>query len=83
MQGLNTTPVHGHSALFGVYGMLGLGLMLFCVRALMPEAEIGELIVELRSATAGAGSFTRQFDHMAEVTGRTADQIITAHRDAA
>jgi elongation factor G len=54
-----------------------------CVRALMPEAEIGELIVELRSATAGAGSFTRQFDHMAEVTGRTADQIIAAHRDAA
>jgi nitric oxide reductase subunit B len=36
MQGLNTTPVHGHTALFGVYGMLGLGLMLFCVRALMP-----------------------------------------------
>jgi elongation factor G len=54
-----------------------------CVRAMMPEAEIGELIVELRSATAGSGSFTRQFDHMAEVTGRTADQIIAAHRDAA
>jgi nitric oxide reductase subunit B len=30
MQGLNTTPVHGHTALFGVCGMLGLGLMLFC-----------------------------------------------------
>ncbi|HZR86497.1 MAG TPA: elongation factor G [Bradyrhizobium sp.] len=54
-----------------------------CVRALMPESEIGELIVELRSATAGAGSFTRNFDHMAEVTGRAADQIIAAHRDAA
>jgi elongation factor G len=54
-----------------------------CVRAMMPEAEIGELIVELRSATAGAGSFTRQFDHMAEVTGRAADQIVAAHRDAA
>jgi elongation factor G len=53
------------------------------VRAMMPEAEIGELIVELRSATAGAGCFTRQFDHMAEVTGRAADQIIAAHRDAA
>ncbi|PWB69224.1 nitric oxide reductase large subunit [candidate division GN15 bacterium] len=34
MQGLNTTPVHGHTALFGVYGMLGLGLMLFCMRML-------------------------------------------------
>jgi elongation factor G len=53
------------------------------VRAMMPEAEIGELIVELRSATAGAGSFTRQFDRMAEVTCRAADQIIAAHRDAA
>jgi len=34
MQGLNTTPVHGHTALFGVYGMLGIGLMLFCLRAM-------------------------------------------------
>src|SRR5258706_13372839 len=50
---------------------------------MMPEAEIGELIVELRSATAGAGGFTRQFDRMAEVTGRAADQIIAAHRVAA
>src|SRR5256714_317931 len=36
MQGLNTTPVHGHTALFGVYGMLGIGLMLFCLRAMKP-----------------------------------------------
>jgi nitric oxide reductase subunit B len=34
MQGLNTTPVHGHTALFGVYGMLGMGLMLFCLKGL-------------------------------------------------
>src|SRR5437762_392012 len=53
------------------------------VRAMMPEAEIGELIVELRSATAGAGSFTRQFDRMAEVTGRAPDQLIAAHQHAA
>ncbi len=37
MQGLNTTPVHGHTALFGVYGMLGLGLTLFCLKALNPD----------------------------------------------
>jgi nitric oxide reductase subunit B len=37
MQGLNTTPVHGHTALFGVYGMLGIGLMLFCLRNLAPR----------------------------------------------
>jgi nitric oxide reductase subunit B len=36
MQGLNTTPVHGHTALFGVYGMLGIGLMLFTLRTLKP-----------------------------------------------
>ncbi len=39
MQGLNTTPLHGHAALFGVYGMLGIGLMLFCLRAMAPELE--------------------------------------------
>ena len=39
MQGLNTTPLHGHAALFGVYGMLGIGLMLVCLRALVPGVE--------------------------------------------
>jgi nitric oxide reductase subunit B len=39
MQGLNTTPVHSHAALFGVYGMLGMGLMLFCLRAMRPDAK--------------------------------------------
>ncbi|MGE5501611.1 MAG: nitric-oxide reductase large subunit [Ignavibacteriales bacterium] len=34
IQGLNTTATHGHAALFGVYGMLGIGLMLFCFRGL-------------------------------------------------
>lgn len=38
MQGLNTTPVHGHTALFGVYGMLGIGLMLFVLRDINKEA---------------------------------------------
>ncbi|MBV9261705.1 MAG: elongation factor G [Pseudolabrys sp.] len=52
------------------------------VRALMAEAEIGDLIIEVRSATAGVGSFTFKFDHMAELTGRTADQIVAARRAA-
>ena len=39
MQGLNTTPLHGHAALFGVYGMLGIGLMLLCLRVLIPGVE--------------------------------------------
>nr|ABI21605.1 hypothetical protein [uncultured organism] len=37
MQGLNTTAVHAHGALYGVYGTLGLGLMLFCLRAMKPN----------------------------------------------
>ena len=48
MQGLNLTPLHGHTALFGVYGMLGLGLMLFCLRGLKPDAIWNE--ARLRSA---------------------------------
>ena len=52
------------------------------VRAQMAEAEIGDLIIEVRSATAGVGSFIFKFDHMAELTGRTADQIIAARRAA-
>ena len=34
VQGLNLTAAHGHAALFGVYGILGIGLMLFCLRGL-------------------------------------------------
>jgi nitric oxide reductase subunit B len=39
MQGLNTTPVHGHTALFGVYGMLGIALMLFSLRGMTRKYE--------------------------------------------
>jgi len=53
------------------------------VRAKMPESEIGDLIIEVRSATAGVGSFTFKFDHMAELTGKPADQIVAARRTAA
>ena len=37
LQGLQTTAAHGHAALFGVYGLLGIGLMLFCLRGLVSE----------------------------------------------
>jgi elongation factor G len=46
------------------------------VEALIPEAEIADLIIDLRSATAGVGTFTAEFDHMAEVTGRLADDVL-------
>jgi elongation factor G len=52
------------------------------VRAMMPESEIGDLIIEVRSATAGVGSFTFRFDHMAELTGKPAEQIVAARRAA-
>jgi len=46
------------------------------VQALLPEAEIGDLIIELRSATAGVASYTSEFDHMAELSGKAADQVL-------
>jgi elongation factor G len=52
------------------------------VRAMMPETEIGDLIIEVRSATAGVGTFTFKFDHMAELTGKPAEQIVAAKRAA-
>ncbi len=54
------------------------------VEALLPESEIVDLIIELRSATSGVGTFTSQFDHLQEVTGRLADDILKeAKREAA
>ncbi len=52
------------------------------LRALIPEAEIGDLIIELRSATAGVGAFQTKFDHLAELSGRVADQVIAARKQA-
>jgi elongation factor G len=46
------------------------------VEAHLPEAEIQNLIVELRSATAGVGTFNAKFDHLAELTGKIADQVL-------
>ena len=53
------------------------------VKAHMPEAEIASLIVELRSATSGVGTFTFSFDHMAELAGRAAELVLAAHNGKA
>ena len=53
------------------------------VEAMLPQAEIGSLIIELRSATAGVAGFTARFDHMAELTGRMADDVMNAAGKAA
>jgi len=50
------------------------------VKAHMPESEMASLIIELRSATAGVGTFTYVLDHMAELTGRAADQVLASRR---
>ena len=47
MQGLNLTPLHGHTALFGVYGMLGIALMLFCMRGLRGNVAWNSKALEL------------------------------------
>jgi len=53
------------------------------VQAQIPAAEMDDLIVELRSATAGVGSFTARFDHLAELTGRLAEQVLAQQKAAA
>jgi elongation factor G len=53
------------------------------VQAQMPASEMENLIVDLRSATSGVGTYTSRFDHLAELTGRLADQVLSAHRQAA
>jgi elongation factor G len=52
------------------------------LRALIPEAEIGDLIIELRSATAGVGAFETRFDHLAELSGKAADHVVEMRRSA-
>ncbi|MET0605086.1 MAG: elongation factor G [Beijerinckiaceae bacterium] len=48
------------------------------LKAQIPESEMGNLIVELRSATAGVATFTAQFDHLAELTGKPAEHVVAA-----
>jgi elongation factor G len=52
------------------------------VQALIPEAEMADLIIELRSATSGVGTFRARFDHLSELTGRQADQIVASRQAA-
>ena len=58
MQGLNTTPLHAHAALFGVYGMLGIGLMLLCLRVLIPGREWKDGLIRFSFWTLNIGLLT-------------------------
>ncbi|MEI9994599.1 MAG: elongation factor G [Rhizomicrobium sp.] len=53
------------------------------VEAQMPLAELSDLIIELRSLTQGVGTFETAFDHLAELTGKLADQVVAKHQAAA
>lgn len=53
------------------------------VSAHIPQAEIEDLIIELRSVTSGVGSYKASFDHLSELTGRLADQVLAAGKQAA
>lgn len=53
------------------------------VEAHIPDSEMDDLIIELRSATAGVGSYSATFDHLAELTGKLADHAITEQLHAA
>ena len=53
------------------------------VEAQMPLSEISDLIIDLRSLTQGVGTYEMKFDHLAELTGRLADQVVAATKQAA
>lgn len=53
------------------------------VHAQLPEAELQSLIIELRSATAGVGTFTFTFDHLAEITGKIAEDVLASAAEQA
>lgn len=52
------------------------------VSAYLPQAEMGDLIVELRSLTMGVGTFGWRFDHLQELSGRAATQVVDARKES-
>jgi elongation factor G len=53
------------------------------VEAEMPHSELHDLIVELRSLTQGVGTYEMRFDHLAELTGKLAENVVAARKAAA
>jgi elongation factor G len=52
------------------------------VEAEVPQSELHDLIVELRSLTQGVGTYEQKFDHLAELTGKLADNVVSARKAA-
>jgi elongation factor G len=53
------------------------------VEAQMPQSELADLIIELRSLTQGVGTYEKAFDHLAELSGKLADQVVATKKAAA
>jgi elongation factor G len=53
------------------------------VEALLPQSELHDMIIELRSLTLGVGNFAYRFDHLQELTGRLADKVVEQRQAAA
>lgn len=51
------------------------------VTSQMPQAEMHDLIIELRSLTLGVGTFESQFDRLQELTGRLAEDVLAAAQE--
>ena len=49
----------------------------------MPQAEMHDLIVELRSVTLGVGTYTERFDHLQELTGKLAEKVLAGRAEQA
>ena len=52
------------------------------VTAQLPQSEVHDLIVELRSLSMGVGTYTWKFDHLQELTGRLAADVVAASNAA-
>ncbi len=53
------------------------------VEAEIPQSELQDLILELRSLTQGVGTFEQKFHHLAELTGKLAENVVNARKSAA
>jgi elongation factor G len=53
------------------------------VEALLPQSELHDMIIELRSLTLGVGNFAYRFDHLQELTGRLAEKVVEQRQTAA
>jgi len=53
------------------------------VSANMPQSELHDLIMELRSITLGVGTYTERFDHLQELTGKLADKVLASRGEQA